>query len=149
MSFAPDPFLQDQHRALEDKVRAFGDRHLRAWAEDEARPEERTREVARQLGQSGILSAAVPGPHGSMDLRSLVAVREALAYYSGLADSAFAMQGLGSHPLALAGTDVKVAVCDIDPAWLTENASPRAQGFLSGVTGTARDVTRLSAVAAV
>ncbi|MEV7285255.1 hypothetical protein AB0O01_11945 [Streptomyces sp. NPDC093252] len=47
-------------------------------------------------------------------------------------------------PLALAGTEVKVAVCDIDPAWLTENASPRAQGFLSGVTGTARDVHRLS-----
>ncbi|WP_051819354.1 hypothetical protein [Streptomyces sp. NRRL S-920] len=49
-------------------------------------------------------------------------------------------------PLALAGTDVKVAVCDIDPAWLTENASPRAQGFLSGVTGTARDVHRLTSV---
>ncbi|MFI6566230.1 hypothetical protein [Streptomyces sp. NPDC050534] len=51
-------------------------------------------------------------------------------------------------PLALAGTEVRVAVCDIDPAWLTENASPRAQGFLSGVTGKARDVTRLSAVTA-
>jgi len=49
-------------------------------------------------------------------------------------------------PLALVGTEVKVAVCDIDPAWLTENASPRAQGFLSGVTGTARDVQRLSMV---
>lgn len=49
-------------------------------------------------------------------------------------------------PLALAGTEVKVAVCDIDPAWLTETASPRAQGFLSGVTGTARDVHRLSSV---
>jgi hypothetical protein len=52
-------------------------------------------------------------------------------------------------PLALAGTEVRVAVCDIDPAWLTENASPRAQGFLSGVTGTARDVHRLSSVAPV
>ncbi|MFJ1603225.1 hypothetical protein ACIOHS_07635 [Streptomyces sp. NPDC088253] len=52
-------------------------------------------------------------------------------------------------PLALAGTEVRVAVCDIDPAWLTENASPRAQGFLSGVTGTARDVHRLSSVAAI
>ncbi|WP_406474116.1 hypothetical protein [Streptomyces sp. NBC_01615] len=52
-------------------------------------------------------------------------------------------------PLALVGTEVRVAVCDIDPTWLTENASPRAQGFLSGVTGTARDVTRLSAVTAV
>lgn len=49
-------------------------------------------------------------------------------------------------PLALVGTEVKVAVCDIDPAWLTENASPRAHGFLSGVTGTARDVQRLSMV---
>ncbi|MFD7707469.1 hypothetical protein [Streptomyces sp. NPDC059786] len=52
-------------------------------------------------------------------------------------------------PLALAGTDVRVAVCDIDPTWLTQNASPRAQGFLSGVTGTARDVTRLQAVTGV
>nr|WP_303713325.1 hypothetical protein [Kutzneria buriramensis]WKX12016.1 hypothetical protein Q4V64_32675 [Kutzneria buriramensis] len=52
-------------------------------------------------------------------------------------------------PLALSGTEVKVAVCDIDPEWLTETASPRAQGFLSGVTGTARDVHRLSAVTAV
>jgi hypothetical protein len=51
-------------------------------------------------------------------------------------------------PLALVGPEVRVAVCDIDPAWLTENASPRAQGFLSGVTGTARDVHRLSAVTA-
>ncbi|WP_055493307.1 hypothetical protein [Streptomyces sp. TP-A0356] len=50
-------------------------------------------------------------------------------------------------PLALAGTEVRVAVCDIDPAWLTDHASPRAQGFLSGVTGTARDVDRLSSVA--
>ncbi|MDO0926086.1 hypothetical protein QQY24_11870 [Streptomyces sp. TG1A-8] len=49
-------------------------------------------------------------------------------------------------PLALAGTGVRVAVCDIDPGWLTENASPRAAGFLSGVTGTARDVHRLAAV---
>ncbi|WP_246234601.1 hypothetical protein [Streptomyces boluensis] len=46
-------------------------------------------------------------------------------------------------PLALAGTEVEVAVCDIDPSWLTENASPRAEGFLSGVTGSARDVRRL------
>ncbi|GGT30389.1 hypothetical protein [Streptomyces chromofuscus] len=52
-------------------------------------------------------------------------------------------------PLALAGTEVRVAVCDIDPDWLTRTASPRAQGFLDGVTGTARDVHRLSAVQAV
>lgn len=48
-------------------------------------------------------------------------------------------------PLALAGTGVEVAVCDIDPTWLTSTASPRAEDFLSGVTGTARDVHRLAA----
>ncbi|MGW1462946.1 hypothetical protein ACWCWD_23355 [Streptomyces sp. NPDC001493] len=47
-------------------------------------------------------------------------------------------------PLALAGTGVRVAVCDIDPRWLRDTASPRAQGFLSGVTETARDVHRLA-----
>jgi acyl-CoA dehydrogenase len=39
-----------------------------------------------------------------MDLRSLVVAREGLAYFSGLADSAFAMQGLGSHAVSAAGT---------------------------------------------
>ncbi|MHC3460068.1 hypothetical protein [Streptomyces flavovirens] len=47
-------------------------------------------------------------------------------------------------PLALAGTGVKVAVCDIAPEWLRDTASPRAQGFLRGVTETARDVQRLA-----
>ncbi|GAA2784644.1 hypothetical protein [Streptomyces showdoensis] len=46
-------------------------------------------------------------------------------------------------PLALAGTGVKVAVCEIAPEWLRENASPRAQGFLAGVAGTATLTERL------
>ncbi|MFJ8160711.1 hypothetical protein ACIRBY_07240 [Streptomyces sp. NPDC096136] len=46
-------------------------------------------------------------------------------------------------PYALTGTGVTVAVCDIDPAWLTATASPRARGFLAGVIDTARDVRRL------
>ncbi|RSS45304.1 hypothetical protein [Streptomyces sp. WAC08241] len=51
-------------------------------------------------------------------------------------------------PLALAGTGVRVAVCEVAPEWLRATASPRAQGFLSGVTGTAaREVDRLTACA--
>jgi hypothetical protein len=46
-------------------------------------------------------------------------------------------------PLALAGTPVTVAVCEVQRSWLTESASPRAEGFLSGVTGSARGVRRL------
>ena len=51
-------------------------------------------------------------------------------------------------PPALTGTGVRVAVCGIDPAWLTRTASPRAQGFLSWVTESARGIHRLSATAA-
>ncbi|MFI8510753.1 hypothetical protein ACIGHB_06440 [Streptomyces sp. NPDC085460] len=47
-------------------------------------------------------------------------------------------------PLALAGTGVKVAVCEIAPEWLRATASPRAQGFLAGVAGTAAGVDRLT-----
>lgn len=46
-------------------------------------------------------------------------------------------------PLALAGTGVRVAVCEVDPSWLTEGASPRARDFLSGVTRTAPDADQL------
>ncbi|WP_330298202.1 hypothetical protein [Streptomyces sp. NBC_00503] len=51
-------------------------------------------------------------------------------------------------PYALTGTGVTVAVCDVDPLWLTQSASARARGFLAGVTDTARDVHRLPAQAA-
>ncbi|MEV7444140.1 hypothetical protein AB0O22_23930 [Streptomyces sp. NPDC091204] len=51
-------------------------------------------------------------------------------------------------PYALTGTGVTVAVCDVDPAWLTGSASARARSFLAGVTDTARDVRRLPAQAA-
>ncbi|MFD8075307.1 hypothetical protein ACFV3E_21985 [Streptomyces sp. NPDC059718] len=50
-------------------------------------------------------------------------------------------------PLALEGTGVKITVCDVDPEWLTDRASPRAQSFLSGITGSARDLHGLASVA--
>jgi hypothetical protein len=43
---------------------------------------------------------------------------------------------------------VKVVVRDIDDGWLTHTASPRAQGFLSGITGTARDLHGLTSATA-
>ena len=47
-----------------------------------------------------------PSPTGrpdTLDVRALCLVREALAYRSPLADSIFAVQGLGSYPLVLGG----------------------------------------------
>ncbi|KNB51618.1 hypothetical protein [Streptomyces caatingaensis] len=51
-------------------------------------------------------------------------------------------------PLALAGTGVTVAVCDVDPSWLTAHASPRAHGLLARVTGSARHARRLPQMSA-
>jgi acyl-CoA dehydrogenase len=104
---SPDPFFEDRHRDLADAVRALGEKRLRAGAHDESDPAHQTRELGQRLGRAGLLSAAVPEPYGSMDLRSLVVVREGLAYYSSLADTAFAMQGLGSYPISRAGNDVQ------------------------------------------
>lgn len=109
MSTPPDdPYLEERHRTLDQAARAFGDAHL--WsssAEEEADPAGRTRTLVRELGRAGLLEASVPAPFGCLDLRSLVVVRERLAYYSSLCDSAFAMQGLGSYAIALAGSDVQ------------------------------------------
>jgi len=103
-----EPFLDDTHRGLAAALRTFGEERLRTTgADDEARPAERTREIVRQLAAEGLLATTVPPPFGRLDLRSLVVARETLSYYSGLADSAYAMQGLGSYAVALAGTDVQ------------------------------------------
>ncbi len=56
-------------------------------------------EVIPRLAQLKFLELLVP--NGPMSVRSLCLAREALAYVSGLADSIFAVQGLGSHPLVL------------------------------------------------
>jgi alkylation response protein AidB-like acyl-CoA dehydrogenase len=102
-----EPFLEDRHHRLAAQVRAFGERHLRGQAGDESDARGRTREIVRLLAEAGILVAAVPRPFGSMDLLSLVVVRETLAYFSSLADTAFAMQGLGSHALSLVGSEIQ------------------------------------------
>jgi acyl-CoA dehydrogenase len=102
-----EPFFEDRHRRLIEEVTTLGDRHLRAAGTDESDPARRTREIVALLAEAGILEAAVPLPATPLDLRALVAVRETLAYYSSLADTAFAMQGLGSHPVHLAGTEVQ------------------------------------------
>lgn len=102
-----DPYFDERHRTLAAAAREFGDAHLRAGSADESDPAGRTRRLVIDLGAAGLLEAAVPPPLGCMDVRSLVAVRETLAYFSALADTAFAMQGLGSHAVALAGSEVQ------------------------------------------
>ncbi len=69
----------------------------------------RMRKLVRALGADGWLRYVVPAAHGGaldrLDLRSICLIREALAYHSGLADFAFAMQGLGTGSITEFGSD--------------------------------------------
>ena len=85
---------------------------LDAWAAAQALPhgdvDAACRGWVRALGAAGHLRACVPAAYGGMrealDSRMLCVARETLAWHDGLADFAFAMQGLGSGPITLAGT---------------------------------------------
>ncbi len=96
------PFFDDRHRDI-----AAG---LAAWAEEQVPDEEpedavaASRDLVRALGEGGWLGLATSG-EGKLDVRSLAIARETLAYRSALADFAFAMQGLGSGPISLFGTE--------------------------------------------
>jgi acyl-CoA dehydrogenase len=102
-----DPFLEQKHVELALRVRAFGDQWLRSSAQDESDPAGRTRRIVASMAEASFLRYAVPAPHGAMDLRSVVVIRENLAYFSSLADTGFAMQGLGSQPIAAVGTEIQ------------------------------------------
>ena len=98
------PFFDDAHRSL-----AAG---LLPWAAaqdvDEHDDRAACRDWVRRLGDGGWLRYAVPGHVGGalerLDSRALVLLRETLGFHSPLADFAFAMQGLGSGAITLAGT---------------------------------------------
>jgi len=74
----------------------------------------------KQLGEAGFLKLCVADGDKLPDVRSLALVRGLLASCSGLADFAFAMQGLGSGAISLFGSDEQKA------AWLPKVASGKA-----------------------
>ena len=108
-SFLDWPFFDDGHRALAAQLDAWAREHVAPYAEDEGDEDRSVVEYVRRLGKDGWLRHVVPAAHGGLhpapDVRSLCLARETLARYSGLADFAFAMQGLGSGPIALFGAD--------------------------------------------
>jgi len=103
------PFFDEAHRTLA--------RDLVDWAPaqdvDEHDDRAACRKWVRRLGDSGWLRYCVPAAHGGalteLDSRALVILRETLAFHSPLADFAFAMQGLGSGAITLAGTPAQQA----------------------------------------
>ncbi|CAN5910844.1 acyl-CoA dehydrogenase family protein [soil metagenome] len=98
------PFFGDEHRALASALLPWA----AAQRVDERDDRAACREWVRKLGDGGWLRYCVPASSGGalerLDSRALVLLRETLAFHSPLADFAFAMQGLGSGAITLAGS---------------------------------------------
>ena len=107
------PFLDDGHRQLAPALQAWCEQHLQTV--DETDLNAACRSLVQKLGQAGWLRYCVPageqGQYGgalpALDSRSLCILRETLAQHHALADFAFAMQGLGSGAISLAGTEAQ------------------------------------------
>ncbi|QGZ41771.1 2-aminobenzoate-CoA ligase [Pseudoduganella flava] len=101
------PFFAGEHRALERELDEWARTHLVPGHGSDV--DAACRALVRQLGDGGWLRHAVGGTqygglHDALDTRALCLIRETLARHEGLADFAFAMQGLGSGAISLFGS---------------------------------------------
>jgi acyl-CoA dehydrogenase len=141
------PFFDDRHRALARELDAWAQDHVpRAHGND---VDAECRALVRALGTGGWLRHAVGGvafggAADAIDTRSICLARETLARHSGLADFAFAMQGLGSGAISLAGTPAQKA------AWLPKVARGEAiAAFALSEPEAGSDVAALSCAARI
>lgn len=108
-TFLAWPFFNNSHRELAAELESWCESSLgEVHGED---VDAACRALVRELGAGGWLRYCVPaaygGVHDALDVRSLALIRETLARHSGLADFAFAMQGLGSGAISLFGSEVQ------------------------------------------
>lgn len=96
------PFFEPRHRKLAADLEAWCQATIHdAEASD---PDEACISLVQELGRAGFLKLCVSDGESRPDVRSLAICRETLARHHGLADFAFAMQGLGSGAISLFGT---------------------------------------------
>ncbi len=96
------PFFEERHRDLAAKLEAWCDKHIHDAEPSDA--DAAVRALVKEYGRAGFLKLAVSDGDRRPDVRSLALCREILARHHGLADFAFAMQGLGSGAISLFGT---------------------------------------------
>jgi acyl-CoA dehydrogenase len=96
------PFFEQRHRALAAGVESWCASNLPCADADVYAA---CRGLVRKLGRDGWLKHTAPDPESAapLDVRALCLIRETLARHDGLADFAFAMQGLGAGPISLFG----------------------------------------------
>ncbi|MGE0242239.1 MAG: acyl-CoA dehydrogenase family protein [Parvibaculaceae bacterium] len=109
-TFLAWPFFAEKHRDLEAAAEDFATTVAPPLI-DHHDADGSCRRLVAALGESGLLRHAVTAPHGGLseklDVRSLCLIRESLSYADGLADFAFAMQGLGTGPVTLFGSEAQ------------------------------------------
>ncbi len=116
-SFLNWPFFEEKHRAWAAEVEAVA----AALAVDHGDTDAACRALVATLGEAGVLRPTGEGEGGDeLDVRTLCLAREILARHDGLADFAFAMQGLGTGAISLFGTAEQKA------AWLPKTRSGAA-----------------------
>lgn len=94
------PFFEERHRALAASLESALPR-LEALSHGCG-----AREVAEALGRELELYRHL-APDGGIDVRALVVIRDVLGYACPVGDAIFAVQGLGTYPLVLAGTEAQ------------------------------------------
>ena len=116
-SYLDWPFFEPRHAALERELDAWAAAHVSEVHSDGHGAEAADaacRALVRALGEAGWLRHAIGGTaHGgaldAIDTRAICLIRETLARHNGLADFAFAMQGLGSGAISLFGSQANKA----------------------------------------
>ncbi|HEV7263759.1 MAG TPA: acyl-CoA dehydrogenase family protein [Falsiroseomonas sp.] len=101
-SFLDWPFFDARHRDWAAEVEAWAAAHAEQLS-DEHDADGSVIRLARAMGEAGLLRVPCP-EYGKLDVRALCLARDILARHAGLADFAFAMQGLGTGPVTLFGT---------------------------------------------
>ena len=96
------PFFEASHRELASNLQPWAGSNLTDHHSGDL--DGACRALVSELGSAGFLKLCVADAKHRPDVRSLALARETLAYHSGLADFAFAMQGLGSGAISLFGT---------------------------------------------
>ncbi len=144
-SFLAWPFFEAKHRALESDVADFARTRVSGLI-DHHDPDGTCRRLVGALGERGLLRHSVTAPYGGLsekfDVRSLCLIRETLSYVDGLADFAFAVQGLGTGPVTLFGTE------DQKRKWLPPVAEGKAiSAFALSEPDAGSDVAALACAA--
>jgi len=131
-SFLSWPFFEDIHRELADALEGWASTAL--VGVDHSDTDSACRSLVAMLGQAGFTQLS-GSEQGKLDVRSLCLIRETLARYDGLADFAFAMQGLGTGAISLFGSDEQKS------EWLPKTRSGKAiSAFALTEPGSGSDV---------